>query len=63
MMEASTGLTGITSQTFSIVDRILAKQDDESIKREFMPELLKQELKDDHDNHREHSGFDFFGEK
>ncbi len=62
MMEASTGLTGITSQKFSIVDRILTKRDDESIKREFMQELLKQELKEDHDNHRELSGFDFFGD-
>jgi len=57
MMEASTGLS-----KFSVVDRILLKRDDEQIKREFMQDLLKQEMKDDQDQQKELSGFDFFGD-
>ena len=56
-MEASTGLT-----KFSVVDRILLKRDDEQIKREFIQDLLKQEMKDDQYQQQELSGFDFFGD-
>ena len=44
------------------MDRILLKRDDEQIKREFLQDLLKQEMKDDQDQQQELSGFDFFGD-
>jgi hypothetical protein len=64
--EANTALleatTGVTTKSSSIVQRVITKQDDEQIKRDFVQELLKQEADEEMDKvDKELSGFDFFG--
>jgi hypothetical protein len=64
--EANTALleatTGVTTKYGSIVQRVVTKQDDELIKRDFVQELLKQEADEERDKvDKELSGFDFFG--
>lgn len=64
--EANTALleatTGVTTKFNSIVQRVVTKQDDEQIKRDFVQELLKQEADEEMDKvDKELSGFDFFG--